>query len=111
MSITSAGTHAAAERAANTRGASTSGSSAFIANLSKEMPTDKLVVVGMHIPLRTYLDPKDPVVSTVNTRRAPRSCCRGRPNTVSLSGHTHTTEHHYFGAEDGFAGPARIIIT
>jgi hypothetical protein len=23
-----------------------------------------------------------------------------------LSGHTHTTEHHYFSAEDGFAGPS-----
>ena len=26
----------------------------------------------------------------------------GRPHTVSLSGHTHTTEHHYFSVESGF---------
>lgn len=77
----------------------------FIANLLGEIPTEKLVVVGMHIPLRTYLDPKDPVVSMVNAR-ALLKLLSGRPNTVSLSGHTHTTEHHYFGADEGFAGPS-----
>ena len=77
----------------------------FIANLLKEVPTDKLVVVCMHIPLRTYLGPDDPVVSTVNAS-ALLKLLSGRPNTVSFSGHTHTTEHHYFGAEDGFAGPS-----
>jgi hypothetical protein len=31
--------------------------------------------------------------------------------TVSFSGHTHTTEHHYFGATGGFMGSTpRIII-
>jgi 3',5'-cyclic AMP phosphodiesterase CpdA len=78
---------------------------AFIANFLKEIPTDTLVVVGMHIPLRTYLDPKDPVVSMAN-RGALLKLLSGRPNTVSLSGHTHTTEHHYFGADEGFAGPS-----
>jgi hypothetical protein len=77
----------------------------FVENLLKEVPTDKLLVVCMHIPLRTYLGPKDPVVSTVNTA-ALLELLSGRPNTVSLSGHTHTTEHHYFGAGDGFAGGA-----
>ena len=28
----------------------------------------------------------------------------GRKHTVSFSGHTHTTEHHYFGAADGWTG-------
>ncbi|SEE03650.1 Calcineurin-like phosphoesterase [Rhizobiales bacterium GAS188] len=76
---------------------------AFIANLLKEVPADKLVVVGMHIPLRTYLDLKDPSVFTVN-REALFKLLSDRPNTVSFSGHTHTTEHHYFGAADGFTG-------
>ncbi|MBV8448561.1 MAG: calcineurin-like phosphoesterase family protein [Hyphomicrobiales bacterium] len=75
----------------------------FVANLLKEVPTDKLVVACMHIPLRTYLGPDDPVVSTANAR-ALLELLSGRPNTVSFSGHTHTTEHHYFGAEDGFTG-------
>jgi 3',5'-cyclic AMP phosphodiesterase CpdA len=76
---------------------------AFIANVLKKMPTDKLVVTVMHIPLRNYLDPKDPGTNT-SDRADFLTLLAGRPNTLSLSGHTHTTEHHYFGAEDGFIG-------
>ncbi|HKM88898.1 MAG TPA: calcineurin-like phosphoesterase family protein [Xanthobacteraceae bacterium] len=75
---------------------------AFIANVLKEFPADKLVVTCMHIPLQTYLDSANPVMNTVD-RGAFLKLLAGRPHTVSLSGHTHTTEHHYFGAEDGFA--------
>jgi len=73
---------------------------AFIANVLKEFPADKLVVACMHIPLQTYLDPTNPAMNTVD-RGALLKLLVGRPHTVSLSGHTHTTEHHYFGAEDG----------
>ena len=76
---------------------------AFIANVLKEFPADKLVVTCMHIPLQTYLDPTNPIMNTVD-RGAFLKLLAGRPHTVSLSGHTHTTEHHYFGADDGFAG-------
>ncbi len=76
---------------------------AFIANVLKEFPADKLVVTCMHIPLQTYLDPTNPMMNTVD-RGAFLKLLAGRPHTVSLSGHIHTTEHHYFGAEDGFAG-------
>ena len=75
----------------------------FVRNVLTHTPPDTLIVMVLHIPLRTYLGPKDPVVSTVNTA-ALLELLSGRPNTVSLSGHTHTTEHHYFGSEDGFAG-------
>lgn len=78
---------------------------AFVANVLKEFPADKLVVTCMHIPLRNYLDPNDAGVNTVD-RAEFLKLIAGRPNTLSLSGHTHTTEHHYFGTEDGFAGPA-----
>ena len=78
---------------------------AFVANLLKEMPADKLVVTGMHIPLQNYLDGTDASTNTAD-RAAFLQLLAGRPNTLSLAGHTHTTEHHYFGAEDGFAGPA-----
>ena len=77
----------------------------FIANVLKEYPPDKLVVACMHIPLQNYLDGADPATNTVN-RADFLKLLAGRPNTLSLSGHTHTTEHHYFGAEDGFAGPS-----
>jgi C terminal of Calcineurin-like phosphoesterase/N terminal of Calcineurin-like phosphoesterase/Calcineurin-like phosphoesterase len=78
---------------------------AFVAKVLKEFPTDKLVVACMHIPLRNYLDPNDAATNTAD-RAAFLKLLAGRPNTLSLSGHTHTTEHHYFGAEDGFAGPS-----
>ncbi len=78
---------------------------AFIANVLKETPADTLVVTAMHIPLRNYLDPAD--LSTNTADRAEfLKLLGGRPHTLSLSGHTHTTEHHYLGADDGFAGPA-----
>ena len=77
----------------------------FIANVLKEYPPDKLVIACMHIPLQNYLNGADPATNTVN-RADFLKLLAGRPNTLSLSGHTHTTEHHYFGAEDGFAGPS-----
>jgi 3',5'-cyclic AMP phosphodiesterase CpdA len=78
---------------------------AFVANVLKDHPADRLVVAAMHIPLRNYLDPADPSTNTVD-RADFLQLLAGRPHTLSVSGHTHTTEHHYFGADDGFAGPA-----
>jgi 3',5'-cyclic AMP phosphodiesterase CpdA len=77
---------------------------AFIANVLKEYPAEKLVVVAMHIPLRTYMS-DNPAENTVDRRELLR-LLDGRPNTISLSGHTHTTEHHYLGSAEGFAGSA-----
>jgi 3',5'-cyclic AMP phosphodiesterase CpdA len=77
----------------------------FIANVLKEYPVDKLVVTCLHIPLQNYLFSDDPSMNTINSRDFLK-LISGRPNTLSLSGHTHTTEHHYFGAEDGFKGPS-----
>jgi hypothetical protein len=78
---------------------------AFIANVLNEFLADKLVVACMHIPLRNYLDPNDSAVNTVD-RSDFLKLLADRPNTLSLSGHTHTTEHHYLGAEEGFTGPS-----
>ena len=77
----------------------------FIANVLNEFLTDKLVVACMHIPLQTYLNPADPEMNTAD-RGDFLKLLAGRPHTVSLSGHTHTTEHHYFGVESGFSGPS-----
>ena len=78
---------------------------AFIANVLREFPSDKLVVACMHIPLQNYLDAAHPSMNTAD-RGEFLKLISGRPNTLSLSGHTHTTEHHYFGTEDGFIGPS-----
>jgi 3',5'-cyclic AMP phosphodiesterase CpdA len=77
----------------------------FVANVLREFPADKLVVTGMHIPLQNYLDGTDPSTNTVD-RAEFLKLLGGRPNTLSVAGHTHTTEHHYFGADDGFTGAA-----
>jgi hypothetical protein len=77
---------------------------AFIANMLNETAADRLVVAVMHIPLRTYLDPQGPGVNTAD-RPDFLKLIGSRP-CVSFSGHTHTTEHHYFGPEDGYGGPA-----
>ena len=75
----------------------------FVRNLLAHVPADKLVVVALHIPLRTYLDDK-PDQNLVN-RAELLKLLSGRPHTFSMAGHTHTTEHHYLGAADGFDGP------
>jgi len=77
----------------------------FIANVLAQVPTEKLVVLAMHIPLRTYLNPDDPAVNTAD-RGALLKLLADRPHTLSVSGHTHTTEHHYFGAAEGLIAPA-----
>jgi hypothetical protein len=75
----------------------------FVSNVLSATPTDRLVVIGLHIPLATYVDPKDPVQNTVD-RAELLKLLTDRSSAVSFSGHTHTTEHHYFGVEDGYAG-------
>jgi hypothetical protein len=77
---------------------------AFVANVLKGTPADRLVVAAMHIPLRTYLDPQDPASNT-SDGSALVKLLGDRPS-ISFSGHTHTTEHHYLGAEDRNAGSA-----
>ena len=66
-------------------------------------PADSLIVVVTHIPFATYLDPADPAQNLVN-REALFALFEGRRFTVSFAGHTHTTEHHYFDAADGWKG-------
>jgi hypothetical protein len=75
----------------------------FIGGVIAHTPPDTLVVIFAHIPMRNYLDPVDPANNLTNLP-ALFALLAGRRYTVSFSGHTHTTEHHYFGAEDGWRG-------
>ncbi len=75
----------------------------FVRNVLAHTPPEKLIVLFMHIPLRTDLDSRDPSVNLTN-RDALFALLDGRRYTVSFSGHTHTTEHHYFDAADGWRG-------
>ena len=77
---------------------------AFVRNLLAHVPDDKLIVLVLHIPLRNYLDDKGPDVNLTN-RNELFALFAGRRFTVSFSGHTHTTEHHYFGEAEGWPSP------
>ena len=76
----------------------------FVRNLLAHISPDDLVVVSMHIPLLGFENPDDPAGRTADHHALMR-LLSGRPHTVSFSGHTHTTEHHYLGAANGFDGP------
>jgi hypothetical protein len=77
----------------------------FVRNVMANTPADALIVIVLHIPLQTYMDPPDPASSLVRTSRDDLfALFEGRRYTVSFSGHTHTTEHHYFDAADGWKG-------
>ncbi len=73
----------------------------FVRNLLANIPTDRLVVLSMHIPLVNATSPLNPAETTAD-RRALLALLSGRPHSVSFSGHMHTTEHHYLGSEHGF---------
>jgi hypothetical protein len=75
---------------------------AFVANVLKDVPQDRLVVVTMHIPLKTYLG-TETHQNTID--RAELLKLLGERPQVSFSGHTHTTEHHYLGSDDGNPSP------
>lgn len=69
---------------------------AFVANVLAQTPPEKLVVAAMHIPLATAAEGHRPDHACVNAD-ALLKLLEGRP-ALSISGHTHTTEHHYLGA-------------
>ncbi len=75
----------------------------FVDNVLRHVPADGLVVVSMHIPLVSFEAP-DSVSDTTADRSALMRLLDGRPHTVSFAGHSHTTEHHFLGAEHGFGG-------
>ena len=72
----------------------------FVANVLKETESTRLVAAFMHIPLQNYLNPDDPSTNVADRAKF-LALLEGR-KAVSFSGHTHTTEHHYFGAAEGF---------
>jgi hypothetical protein len=74
---------------------------AFVSAVLRETPKNRLVVAAMHIPLRSYLDPSDPTINTSDASELIKII--GDRPSVSFSGHTHTTEHHYFGFENPMA--------
>jgi hypothetical protein len=81
---------------------------AFVAQVLRETPADRLVVAAMHIPLRCDLDPRDPANNTSDCAEL-LDLLGDRP-CVSLSGHMHTTEHHYLD-RNGWAPHHHHVMT
>ena len=75
----------------------------FVRQLLSHTSPETLIVVVMHIPITNALDPQEPYDSLTN-RDALFALFEGRKYTVSFAGHTHTTEHHYFGSDRGWQG-------
>lgn len=67
------------------------------------VPADRLVVVAMHIPLRTWLDPTAANANVLDLEHF-FSILSRRERVISFAGHTHTVEHHYFDDADGWKG-------
>lgn len=65
----------------------------FVRQDLRDVPHDRLVVVCMHIPL-----------TAVHDRQALYRLLETRPHCISFSAHTHTHEHRFIGAEDGWQG-------
>lgn len=79
---------------------------AFVRNLLAHVPRDGLIVLSMHIPLMSRSDIADPVPH-VEGREALMRLLSPFRHCVSFSGHTHTAEHHYLGAKEGWFGEGR----
>jgi hypothetical protein len=74
----------------------------------EHVPKEKLLFLAMHAPLRTYTGVPDHPAANTQDRKKLFSLLRDRPNLYAVAGHTHTTEHHYFGRDDGFPGPGEF---
>ena len=82
---------------------------AFVANMLRETPVDRLVVATMHIPLRCDLDPKHPAINTADCTEL-LELLGDRP-CVSFSGHMHTTEHHYLDRDNAAPHHHHVMTT
>jgi hypothetical protein len=73
---------------------------AFVRNYLADVPSDRLVVVAMHIPLAGLAPTLE-----VPQRRELFAALASHPHSFSISSHMHTQSHEFFGPEDGHHGP------
>ncbi len=72
----------------------------WLENELEYVDENRLVFIATHAPLGS----ESGAYSTKNRDRLFKLLA-GRPNLYSVAGHTHTTDHVYFGEEEGFPGP------
>ena len=69
----------------------------------EHVPSEKLLVLAMHVPLLTRAGP-DGDQRGVEDRQALFDLLADYPNLFAMAGHTHTTQHVWIGEEDGYRG-------
>lgn len=74
----------------------------FIENTLRHVPMEHLIVIIAHIPLFDEVLFGDTFVN--DHRKRLFDILASRPYTFSLSGHTHTQRHYFFGTEYGWKG-------
>jgi hypothetical protein len=84
----------------NYRGGFSEDQLAFLRSYLAEVPREHLVVALMHMPFA------GPAPFRFEQGRELLGLLAGRPNTLSLSAHTHMQYQLFLGPEDGFSGPA-----
>lgn len=72
----------------------------FIKNDLKHVSKDKLIVLAFHIPI--YEFEKGPDQFREGDRQKLFDLLKGYQYTLSLSGHTHSQNHHFFTTEEGW---------
>ena len=82
---------------------------AWLANDLRLVPADRLIVLAMHIPLASPLNPQSPSIN-VSDRRELFEVLAGRDKLLALAGHMHIADHTYFGRDDGFDGPEPLHL-
>ncbi len=81
----------------------------WLANDLELVPAERSVVLAMHIPLSSQLDPDSPSIN-VRDRGQLFEILAGRRHLLALAGHLHIAEHFYFDADDGFEGPRPLHL-
>lgn len=72
----------------------------FLRNDLEQVPSDRLVVFMMHIPLHAGASPGVQIIN----RRELFELIEDRPHTFSISGHMHFCAHYFFDASNGWKG-------
>jgi 3',5'-cyclic AMP phosphodiesterase CpdA len=75
----------------------------WLANDLRRVPGDRLVVLAMHIPLYSQIDPEEPSINVFD-RDQLFEVLADREHVLALAGHMHLSEHFYFDADDGLPG-------
>jgi hypothetical protein len=78
----------------------------WLRNELRFVPTDRLIVLTMHIPLYTVYGP-DASINVVD-REALFAVLQGRTKVLALAGHMHALEHNFIDQRWGWSGSAPI---